>query len=76
VFHRVDDLEAMPAERFFSYVGRLLSYDGALRFAALHPPEPEFESDEDALMAHTSNRPAATNFLPGTYTRVAGPEKG
>lgn len=69
-------MESMPAQRFFSFACHLPHYDGAVRFAALHPPEPEFESDEDALMAHTSNRPAATNFLPGTYTRVAESDRG
>lgn len=76
MFHRIDDMESMPAGLFFCYVEQLQHYGGALLFAAQHPPEPEYASDEDALIAHTSNRPAATNFLPGTYTRVPGPERG
>lgn len=75
MFHRVDDLESMPADLFFSYVEQLQHYDGAVRFAALHPPEPEFESDEDALMAHNSDRPAASGFLRGTYTVVSAPQE-
>lgn len=32
--HRVDDLEAMPASRFFAFVDRLPAYQGVLRARA------------------------------------------
>lgn len=31
VFHRVDDMDSMPAHRFWSYATRLPFYDGAVR---------------------------------------------
>jgi len=34
VFHRVDDMESMPARRFLAFVARLPHYDGAIRHAA------------------------------------------
>lgn len=35
VFHRIDDIEAMPALRFIAFVERLAHYEGALRHEAL-----------------------------------------
>jgi hypothetical protein len=34
VFHRVDDIEALPAHRFWSFASRLPFYDGAVRAMA------------------------------------------
>lgn len=63
-------MESLPADRFFSLVERLQFYDGAIRWHALHPPEPEFASDEDALIAHAGRHDPASNFLPGSYSVV------
>jgi hypothetical protein len=40
VFHRVDDMYAVPTRRFLAWAGRLVNYDGALR-AAARSDEPE-----------------------------------
>lgn len=74
-FHRVDELESLPADRFFSLVHRLQFYDGAVRWHALHPPAPEL-SDEDALIAHAGAHHPASNFAPGSYTVVQGVSDG
>lgn len=34
VFHRVDDIESLSAERFFAFAERLMAYEGAVRFTA------------------------------------------
>jgi hypothetical protein len=48
VFHRVDDMESMPAQRFWRFAERLAYYDGAmagsLRLMAAERPEPVPES--------------------------------
>lgn len=43
VFHRVDDIEAMPAARFFAFAARLPAYQGAVRF--------RFEQAAEATLA-------------------------
>lgn len=44
VFHRVDDIESLPAPRFWSFASRLPCYDGAVRAMAriepVSPPAP------------------------------------
>lgn len=37
VFHRVDDIEAIPVSRLVPLMVRLQVYDGAVRFAARQP---------------------------------------
>jgi hypothetical protein len=70
-FHGVRDMESLPADRFFSLAERLQFYDGAVRWYALHPPEPEYATDEDALIAYTAQAPAFSGqFVPGAYTQV------
>lgn len=41
MFHRIDDLEAMDAPRFFAFARRLSTYDGAVRAAALAQDRPD-----------------------------------
>lgn len=47
-FHRVDDMESMPADRFWCFAERLSYYDGVVaaslrRQLAEHPPQPQPE---------------------------------
>lgn len=34
VFHRIDDIETLTAQRFFMLATRLFAYEGALRYTA------------------------------------------
>jgi hypothetical protein len=47
VFHRVDDVGAMPSATFFALAPRLAAYQGAMR-ARLQAEAAEAEVDEDA----------------------------
>lgn len=57
MFHRVDDMESMPASRFWTFVERLAYYDGAvagsLRLQASGraeaPADPESDPETAAL---------------------------
>lgn len=59
VFHRVDDMERMPAKRFLSLAARIAHYDGAIRHAATialrdDPPDDppgSYEMDVDLAAA-------------------------
>jgi hypothetical protein len=52
VFHRVDDMESMPALRFVSMAERLVHYDGVIRHGAM------LAAQEDAPDQSTFERPA------------------
>jgi hypothetical protein len=55
-FHRVDDLEAMPAHRFFEYVTRLPVYGGAVALAArsvVADEEPELRTPSETAFNPT-----------------------
>lgn len=47
VFHRVDDITAMPARRFFKLVVRLSAYEGMMRVRAI-------EADQESQPAPSS----------------------
>lgn len=55
VYHRIEDLECMPSDRFFSYAERLMSYSGAC--LARYRLERQEAENPDAVPDH---RPAST----------------
>lgn len=71
VFHRIEELECMPADRFFSYAERLLAYSGALQARARHEQNvrPELAS-VSAAGATSRNRPAVRVEQDDTGTRI------
>lgn len=84
VFHRVDDMDGMPAHRFWSFVMRLPHYGGALAALALaevaqqpqaprsaHPaPEPELE-----LWQMSPALPDGANVVDSNYA-ILGNQRG
>lgn len=49
VFHRVDDMYALPAPKFFRQASRLFAYDGVLRRRLMNEIEHEREEQEPAM---------------------------
>lgn len=57
VLHRVDDLDAMPAGRFFALVGKLGAYQGAVAALAASAP-PAAPRTEYAAEPYAEHAPA------------------
>jgi hypothetical protein len=75
VFHRVDNLEAMRADRFVALMRRLPIYDGAVRHAAIEASEQvthEIPEPAPALSAEQLQR-MNSNAL---YGPMAGQQVG
>jgi hypothetical protein len=56
VFHRVDDVDTMPAHRFWSFASRLPFYDGAVRAMARTALAPEPATPAQAAPAQAEQR--------------------
>lgn len=52
VFHRVDDLDELPAAQFFPRMVRLPVYEGAVRFALLSEPQSPRATPQPAAETH------------------------
>jgi hypothetical protein len=49
VFHRIDDMESMPALRFVSMVERLVHYEGVIRHGAMLAAREDQDSPEQSV---------------------------
>jgi hypothetical protein len=65
VFHRVDDVGAMPAATFFALAPRLAAYQGAMR-ARLQAEAAEQDEDGEALPVPQMPPPVAADGQPVT----------
>lgn len=63
VFHRIDDLEDMSAERFFSYVYRLPHYGGAIAYQ-VQKQQAEQQEEPQASSRHTFEEPPGGFVMP------------
>lgn len=66
VFHRIDDIEALPSVKFFKLASRIFAYDGCMTARA----HEESEYDEDGHKK--TDRTAVA--VPGTELRYTAPE--
>lgn len=73
VFHRVDDVQSMPAVQFFAYADRLTAYTGVLQ-ARAHAEQEEAEGQPSASAApkKTFNDPALN---PELAPYIEGPSR-
>lgn len=69
MFHRIDgdDVEDMPAERFFSYADRLIAYKGVIRMRA--EEESEKSSPRNSPTPNTSSKASAGDSQGKKYYR-------
>lgn len=64
VFHRVDDMDSMPALRFLAFVERLAHYDGAIRHGAIVAGRQEHTTEQQP--APTAEDDTPFGLIPGT----------
>jgi hypothetical protein len=74
VFHRVDDLDVMPADKFFAYLLRIAAYGGAVALTARsesEPPVPPVAAAEPPRVAPMS--PSLDQFAEMNKSSLYGP---
>ena len=57
-FHRIDDVRAMPAQRFINFALRLVAYKGIIRALAEAEQHEQSQSGTSRATASTTRRPA------------------
>jgi hypothetical protein len=70
-FHRVDDMDAMPARRFLVLAGRLVHYGGALQAAVKAEAEEAQNAPVPATRAMYDANPELKGV--GTFAEVKAP---
>lgn len=63
VFHRVDDMDTMPALRFLAFAERLAHYDGAIRHGAIVVSQREPAAEQQPAPAEDDT---PFGLIPGT----------
>lgn len=71
VFHRVDDLETLPATRFVMYLHRLHAYSGSVQLALR-----ELVVDAPASQSMEPEAPTAGQLAALNTTALYGPVRG